>query len=709
MTSLKRVFPLTLIASAVLMTTGVANALAINADNSPYTENIEATDSSLSLALTGGKIQNESVVIKGGTFSMDQKSSIETGLLDLYLNVSGAPEFNGTIKADKFIYRGKAGSHLDVALNDTVIETDLLHIIGTKVETGLAVTNSATLAGVKEIIVQSEGIKGPRTALTFKGNIDYKGTVTLQKDGFSGSNSRLAVEGNYHATVANVISKSNKTEIQSNYGGEITVGNILVEKGQLYLIPWGGDATFNFNTITVADKAKLQVQSDTGSSYGKAHIKGEHLTINLGKDATADFAGLGHKQWTSEKIWVDSKSLTVNIADASGDNTHVYLPGTDAHTEVGAITVIADGKNNTGDAQADLDKIANVVQHNKKIDGKNQQTNIAGVELVQKADGILDGAHGVSGTDGTAVDVVVDEKEDGNDTVYGLSEMAMVGLYVWRNEIDDMNKRLGELRDSKGQTNGIWTRVYTGRAEFGVKDVTNDYTAFQFGYDRQVSDGVFIGGAFSYTDGDNDFANGGGDSSLFAFTGYASWVNDNGFFLDVTGKVGRMKNEFDISMTDYISSAVYKTNAVSVSAEAGLRLNLTNLIYVEPQVAMMWGHVDDVTYHTSNEITVKQDSAEALIGRAGFVLGLNCPNNRGNAYVRASVLHDWKGKTDFSFTHGDAYRTMSEDLGGTWYEYGIGANFTVTPQTHVYADLEAADGGEVDTDYRVNIGVRYSF
>ena len=219
MTSLKRVFPLTLIASAVLMTTGVANALTINADNSPYTENIEATDSSLSLALTGGKIQNESVVIKGGTFSMDQKSSIETGLLDLYLNVSGAPEFNGTIKADKFIYRGKAGSHLDVALNDTVIETDLLHIIGTKVETGLAVTNSATLAGVKEIIVQSEGIKGPRTALTFKGNIDYKGTVTLQKDGFSGSNSRLAVEGNYHATVANVISKSNKTEIQSNYGG----------------------------------------------------------------------------------------------------------------------------------------------------------------------------------------------------------------------------------------------------------------------------------------------------------------------------------------------------------------------------------------------------------------------------------------------------------------------------------------------------------
>jgi len=26
-----------------------------------------------------------------------------------------------------------------------------------------------------------------------------------------------------------------------------------------------------------------------------------------------------------------------------------------------------------------------------------------------------------------------------------------------------------------------------------------------------------------------------------------------------------------------------------------------------------------------------------------------------------------------------------------------------------YADVEAADGGEVDTDYRVNLGARWSF
>ena len=711
MITLKRAFTMTLIASAVLMTIGNANALTINDANSPYTENIEAVDSSLSLNLVAGQILNDSIVIKGGTFSMDTASSIKTGVLDLYVSANGDPSFNGSIKADRFIYRGKAGSKVDVALNDTIIEADLLHIIGTNCETGLAVTNSSTLAGVKDILVQSEGSKGSRTALTFKGNVDYKGTVTLQKDGTEGAKPRLGVEGDYHAKVANVIAKNNKTEIQSNYGGQITIGNVTVEKGQLNLVPWGkgNTATFEFNTITVADGAKLQVQVEGAEGYAKAHIKGTDLSINLGKDASVDFAGIGHKQWTAEKIWVNSDSLTVNIADTSGSGTHVYLPGTHSHAEVGKMTVIADGKNNTGNAQADLDKIANIVQSNEKIDGKDQQKNIAGVELVQKADGILDGAHGVSSINGTAVDVVVDGKEDGNDTVYGLSEMAMVGLHIWRNEIDDMNKRLGELRDSKGHQNGIWTRVYTGKAKFGVKNITNDYTAFQFGYDRQVTDGMFIGGAFSYTDADNDFANGGGDSSLFAFTGYASWIHDNGFFIDVTGKVGRIKNEFNISMSDYISSADYKTNAVSVSAEAGWRLNVTDLVYFEPQIAMMWGHVDDVTYHTSNDIRVKQNSAEALVGRTGFVLGLSCPDNRGNAYIRASVLHDWKGKTDFSFTHGQNFRTMSEDLGGTWYEYGIGANFNATKQVHLYADVEAANGGVVDTDYRVNFGLRYAF
>ncbi len=47
---------------------------------------------------------------------------------------------------------------------------------------------------------------------------------------------------------------------------------------------------------------------------------------------------------------------------------------------------------------------------------------------------------------------------------------------------------------------------------------------------------------------------------------------------------------------------------------------------------------------------------------------------------------------DFRFCKNSQTRSLSKDLGGTWYEYGIGANFNLTKQTHLYADLEAASG-----------------
>ena len=138
-------------------------------------------------------------------------------------------------------------------------------------------------------------------------------------------------------------------------------------------------------------------------------------------------------------------------------------------------------------------------------------------------------------------------KTTANTNVYGIAEMSTLGLHIWRNEINDMNKRLGELRDSRGQQNGIWARVYTGQAEIGSLSVENDYTAFQFGYDRQIVPNVFVGAAFSYTDGESDFSVGGGDNKIYALTAYGSYVADSGLFIDVTAKYGRLDNEFDIA------------------------------------------------------------------------------------------------------------------------------------------------------------------
>lgn len=82
----------------------------------------------------------------------------------------------------------------------------------------------------------------------------------------------------------------------------------------------------------------------------------------------------------------------------------------------------------------------------------------------------------------------------------------------------------------------------------------------------------------------------------------------------------------------------------------------------------------------------------------------NITSNAGN--VKGDY---WKGEAGYTYSFEGHSRSLSEDLGGTWYEYGLGANFNATKNLHLYADIEAADGGEVDTDYRVNLGARWSF
>lgn len=458
----------------------------------------------------------------------------------------------------------------------------------------------------------------------------------------------------------------------------IEIDNGTLDIGRLSV---AADKTLTIDTHeTPVSTANQKTEALLGSGKNVA------MAVHLDKNSTLDF---------NAKTVVDSKVDVTTVANAPGK----VLLGKNASLKGEDITVTGLDVGATGNLSEDLKALASVVTKDQK--------GLNGIKVTQQATDIYDGGSALTTENGDLTQMVINP----NANINGIAEMTALGLHIWRNEINDMNKRLGELRDSSAEANGVWARVYNGKAKFGNQNITNKYTAFQFGYDHQVAAGTWLGGALSWTDGNNDFAVGGGDSSLLAFTGYGSKLWDNGMFLDVTGKVGRMKNEFDISLASGKSSASYHTNAVSVSAEAGWRLYpMQNSFYVEPQVELMYGHVFGVDYSTSTGVNVEQDSADTLIGRAGVVLGLKCPDNRGNAYLRVSVLHDWKGDADFTFSKtAGATRTISEELGGTWYEYGIGANFNATKQVHLYADVEAANGGQVDTDYRVNFGVRYAY
>ena len=188
---------------------------------------------------------------------------------------------------------------------------------------------------------------------------------------------------------------------------------------------------------------------------------------------------------------------------------------------------------------------------------------------------------------------------------------------AWRAENDDMNQRLGELRDSKGE-HGIWTRMVKGESEYGA--ITNKYTKYELGYDEKLSTNEHwtVGAAISYTDGDSSFAKGAGENTHKGLSVYGSYLADDGSYVDLIAKYAKLEHEFDV--LGGIGKGDYEANGYSVSAEYGKRFTKDNGFWVEPQVQLSYGKIGAVSYATANAIA-EQDGMDSLVGRVGFRMG----------------------------------------------------------------------------------------
>ena len=696
-----------------------------------------------------GNINNDRIIINGASFI--NTGSLTTDRLEFnqlkFDEKNDSPTLAGEINAKTILYT--VDGYDDTPCWEAKTQTDELKIVGGTKPTGLTIENPELLNGIGSIYIESTGTKtGLRIGLQKSGrtgqNFEISGPLTLV-DRAGNQQARVEIFNGNHVHFASVTAIGDKGLIQTNNTSSATIDLINVDKDSILNFQTLVDsvaqdydanktnasdyqASVTSREVNLSEGAQLRagiyadlkktdlIPYDTQTTPSLV-IAGNQVTMNLAAGAGVDFGGWKdevNSDWRPEDIYVRIQSLTINVEDSSSGN-YVYLTGVDGHlqTQPGNIRVVGAASNNTGNPEEDLTKLANVVKTNVKVVEDGQRQNdlncLPGVIVEQEPTDILDGAIGEV-ADGCPNCTIGNVRLTANPNIHGIAEMAALGLHVWRNEIDDMHRRVGELRDNAAQSNGLWTRVYHGKAEYGAQDVTNRYTAFQFGYDRQVGDGFWLGAAFSYTDGNNDFNYGDGDSNLYAFSGYGSWLWDNGLYLDVVGKVGRMKNSFDINFNGYDSTGSYHTNAASLSAEAGWRYYATEQIYIEPQVQMWYGHVMDADYRTSTGINVENDSVDSLVGRAGIKMGFKDSEGRGGVFLKASVLHDWKGDADFRFGNAEGVtRQLTESLGGTWYEYGLGADFNATQQVRIYADIEAANGGEVDTDYRFNLGVRYAW
>ena len=551
------------------------------------------------------------------------------------------------------------------------------------------------------VIVNADNINinGARTGVFAEG-----GSVNITTTGdFSATNlSKYGViaygtDGN-NCKVGNVIiNSSGDVDISAGmvgvytYGGQAnnveinSANNVNVTGVGHAILTEGAESTIGIN----ADSVRItgDIISSSGSDVSLTSVNDMVIigTINTEDGATTKL-GFGNLEWnvTGKSNVTQIDGVAANITVNKIEDNLVTI---DEKANDTKLTVTTSSDNFNGNAEEGMEALSNVVTSNGEA---------AADKLVATAGTMYDKV---------TADVVNGQVQNVEKQIaaanVSVNDMAAIGLMSWRSETNDMNKRLGELRNANGE-HGVWVRMVRGEAE--SKSVKNQYNQYQLCYDEKLSvdNRWTVGAAISYTDAENSFAQGSGDSTNKVFSIYGSKLNNDGTFVDLIAKYARLENDF--TTVSGMGDASYDVNGYSLSAEFGKRIHQGKGMWIEPPFELMYGTVGSADYVTKNGITVAQDGMDSFIARAGFAFGKDIKD--GNIYARASYLYDFDGETKAVL---NGIETLKNDLGGSWLEVGVGTNINLSKATYVYAYVEKTFGGEVDTNWQWNFGVRYSF
>lgn len=669
---------------------GVLEKLTVNEIDNRATLNVADFNVAESVinsgTLTVDKIGTETDAVYSVSNKANAQLSVKGNVYAGLAN-SGKIEITGDFKGSGYFYNGSSftAQNADVRNytqidNGSTFKVENLNINTADKETG--------------IFVDTENF-------TVNDTVDVNGYLYFRKN--SGDiklnnvnlNNEIQVSGD-SLTVNNMTVKDGSLVTcdlnDGNDNKEISIDNLTVQKdGNLFITNDAGeDSSFNAKSIVLEDNATLENSNrqtsdgDWTSAFGDFTV--ETLTgtnsniINEGK------MDIGMLNGTDNNITVDSLEEAQVTID-NNKSTGLQVTGTSEATS----------QFNRNDLAGSLQDLADTVS----IGSGNQLDSV----LAQESDIIGETTALVDEYGNIIANTVIEKGHIANE---GITELANVAFMAWRAENDEMHQRMGELRSSNGEA-GIWARMKRGESKYGDMDIKNQYSTYQLGYDEKVGDSNwYIGGAISRTEGKSSFATGSGENQSTGFTLYGTYVADDGQYLDLSAKYARLDNEFDVFGRSGIeSTGDYRNNGYAFSAEYGKRIEAGNDFWIEPQVQLTYGHLSSANYTTSRDVRVTQDAMDSVVGRLGFAAGKDI--GAGNVYVKASYLYDFDGDTNVKMTDGKNNAVYDQDLGGGWFEVGIGTNINLSETSHLYFDVEKTYGGDIETPWQWNAGVRFDF
>lgn len=670
---------------------GVVVATASTSASTAAASQVNIQGAKINVAAEGGpkarglyaQDQNEIIVGNAGSdIHISAKGEDAAGIIAIEHGSVALNGQNAVIDVDGSKY--STGIH--VQNNDMTDETNRATVnVNTENTTINAVTALSAMSH-SVLNVNSNLVTNGKNAILTRGNSD----VNINTDGQHTTQLNGDIVFNYDGGTSGTGIDSN-VNVNLNGEGSSWTGNAKAEWNSASGKPDEAKLAVSHMNLNVANGAQWNpttIKSQNNETNGVENIAINNLALNNGiinlessNLAGDDAVNIENLTGNGGTINTDSVSNKLSIENKAAD-TSLTVNGTKEVTDA-----IANG-------EANLQDLADVVKRNDKS---------AADTVTSDANDII-GGYSAKVLDGK---VVVDSiKTVENATNRAISDIMNISLMTWRQENNDMNKRLGELRDSKGE-HGAWARMARGESKYGSHGVKNQYNYYQVGYDEKLSTNPnwTVGVALTRTEGNSTFAAGSGENKHTGLAIYGSYLSDSGSFIDLIAKYARLDNEFK-TVGAGVGDADYKENAYSLSAEYGKRFTGDNGFWIEPQVELTYGTVGSVDYLTNKGYSVHKDSTDSLVGRLGFALGKNI--KQGNVYVRASYLYDFDGESTVTMS-GAGTASFKQDLGGGWWEVGVGTNLNLSEATHLYFDVEKTYGGNVATPWQWNAGVRWSF
>ena len=708
----------------------------VESRNSKYAKGVSLKDGEL----TAGDV---SITVKGqadpgSNYKADgflsDESTVTTGSLNI--SVTNTDKASGIVLGDK----------VTMTVNDLTILAKSDDRVGVGIDTHAEATEKSTLVVTGRTDIRAEGVMARGLALEYAGT-EFNGEARIEASGKQSAvgvwaGTRTLVDFNDHAVIKTTATGGEEYEGDSRAvfvengdpDGEATVrfynGAEIVSDGyafygdgkgtsaNIYLWSHEDTVTNIVGDVYMTQKAMADMNLSEGGTFtgatsgdGLIYVKLDNgarwnvteessvtsLTLTEqrdGKSALLSFASADATLNVKDRLTIGSGTTVVemNKLPATGESYITFVEANFINMSSGKINAVMSGDFNdayTGSTSDAVNAAANAILGD---DLSNSVTNVYFEE------GRLAGAVEASRNDDGTFTVV----QKANEKIEAVKTLSVLSALQWRHDMNDLMKRMGELRTSPEGIGG-WARVYGSEQAHDGIDMKN--ASVQVGADADVGMGWKAGAAFSYTDGSSDMTAGSADHKACGLAAYGTWLGEGGHFVNLIAKVSRVETDYGIKGT----SGRFENNAFSLSAEYGRHFELAGGAFVEPQVEVTWGRIMGDDFLNSEGVRIEQDDFDSLIGRMGVRAGFNFPKDKGLVYARASVLHDFKGESEAVASLGAKSVRMSDDIGGTWGEFGVGANFRLTPATYTYVDLERTTGGEVSEMWRWNVGVRHVF